>query len=136
MAAAARNKRVEIELNTESGPNGRSAGNAVGDSWLLTLAIFDLLDNAIRYTPMDGKAINLQISYNEKDWSLRVEDFGSGISPLDLERMQNLNYAEAAGSGLHGIALVKYVAKVHNGKLDIESRLGKGSVFTLTIPYF
>lgn len=136
MAAAARNKRVEIELNTETGPNGRSAGNAVGDPWLLTLAIFDLLDNAIRFTPMDGKAINLQITYNEKDWTFRVEDFGSGISPLDLERMQNLNYAEAAGSGLHGIALVKYVAKVHNGKLDIESRLGKGSVFTLTIPYF
>ena len=136
MAAAARNKRVEIELNTEGGSRGNNAGNAVGDPWLLTLAIFDLLDNAIRFTPMDGKAINVQIAYNEKDWSLRVEDSGSGISPLDLERMQNLNYAEAAGSGLHGIALVKYVAKVHNGKLDIESRLGKGSVFTLTIPYF
>ena len=136
MAAAARNKRVEIELNTEGGSRGNNAGNAVGDPWLLTLAIFDLLDNAIRFTPMDGKAINVQIAYNEKDWSLRVEDSGSGISPLDLERMQNLNYAEAAGSGLHGIALVKYVAKVHNGKLDIDSRLGKGSVFTLTIPYF
>ena len=136
MAAAARNKRVEIELDAGSSPNGRTSGNAVGDPWLLTLAIFDLLDNAIRFTPMDGKSINVQISYNDKDWSLRVEDFGSGISPLDLERMQNLNYTEAAGSGLHGIALVKYVAKVHNGKLDIESRLGKGSVFTLTIPYF
>ena len=136
MAAAARNKRVEIELDTEGGSRGNNAGNAVGDPWLLTLAIFDLLDNAIRFTPMDGKAINVQIAYNEKDWSLRVEDSGSGISPLDLERMQNLNYAEAAGSGLHGIALVKYVAKVHNGKLDIDSRLGKGSVFTLTIPYF
>ena len=50
--------------------------------------------------------------------------------------MTQKQLAEAAGSGLHGIALVKYVAKVHNGKLDIESRLGKGSVFTLTIPYF
>lgn len=136
MAAAARNKRVEIELNTEGGTKGNSAGNAVGDPWLLTLAFFDLLDNAIRFTPMDGKAINVQISYNENDWALRIEDFGSGISPLDLERMQNLNYAEAAGSGLHGIALVKYAAKVHNGKLDIDSRLGKGSVFTLTIPYY
>lgn len=136
MAAAARNKRVEIELGTDSGSKGRSAGKAVGDSWLLTLAIFALLDNAIRFSPMDGKAISLQIAYNETDWTLRVEDSGSGISPLDLERMQNLNYAEAAGSGLHGIALVKYVAKVHNGKLDIESRLGKGSVFTLTIPYY
>ena len=44
--------------------------------------------------------------------------------------------AEAAGNGLHGIALVKYVAKAHNGKLEIESRLGKGSVFILTIPYY
>lgn len=136
MAAAARNKRVEIELDTESGTKGKTSGNAVGDPWLLTLAIFDLLDNAIRFTPMDGKAISVQIAYNESDWSLRVEDSGTGISPLDLEQMQALNYAEAAGSGLHGIALVKYVAKVHNGKLQIESRLGKGSVFTLTIPYY
>ncbi len=136
MAAAARNKRIEIELDTESGSKGNSSGNAFGDPWLLTLAIFDLLDNAVRFTPMDGKAINIQISYNESDWSLRVEDFGAGISPLDLERIQALNYAEAAGSGLHGIALVKYVAKVHNGRLQIESRLGKGSVFTLTIPYY
>lgn len=136
MASSARNKRVEIELNTENGSKGKTSGNAVGDPWLLTLAIFDLLDNAIRFTPMDGKAINVQIAYNESDWSLRVEDFGTGISPLDLEQMQALNYAEAAGSGLHGIALVKYVAKVHNGKLQIESRLGKGSIFTLTIPYY
>ena len=135
MAALARNKRVEIELDTEAGSKENSSGTVVGDPWLLTLSIFDLLDNAIRFTPMDGKAISVQIAYNESDWSLRVEDFGSGISPLDLERIQALNYAEAAGSGLHGIALVKYVAKVHSGKLQIESRLGKGSVFTLTIPY-
>lgn len=136
MASAARNKRIEIEVDTEGGTRENVSGNAVGDPWLLTLAIFDLLDNAIRFTPMDGKAITVQIAYNENDWSLRVEDFGTGISPLDLEHIQALNYAEAAGSGLHGIALVKYVAKVHNGKLQIESRLGKGSVFTLTIPYF
>lgn len=135
-ATAARKKRIGIELNTDAGSKGRSAGNAVGDPWLLTLAIYDLLDNAIRFTPMDGKAINVSIQYNDNDWSLRVEDFGSGISPLDLEQMQEKNYAEAAVSGLTGIALVKYVAKVHNGKLEIESRLGKGSVFTLTIPYY
>ncbi len=136
LAAAARNKRVEIELNTDSGAKSRSAGKAVGDPWLLTLAIYDLLDNAIRFTPMDGKPISISIGYGESEWMLSVEDFGSGISPLDLERMQELNYAEAAGSGLHGIALVKYVAKAHNGKLSIDSRLGRGSIFTLTIPYF
>ncbi len=136
LAAAARNKRVEIELNTDSGNKGSSAGNAVGDPWLLTLAIYDLLDNAIRFSPMNGKPINIGIEYGENEWTLRVEDSGAGISPLDLERMQELNYAEAAVSGLHGIALVKYAAKVHNGKLSIDSRLGRGSIFTLTIPYF
>lgn len=134
-AASARKKRIEIELDTDAGAKGRTAGNAVGDPWLLTLAVYDLLDNAIRFTPMDGKPIRVSILYNEKDWSLRVEDFGSGIAPLDLEQMQAQNYAEAAAGGLRGIALVKYVAKAHNGKLEIESRLGKGSVFTLTIPY-
>lgn len=136
LASAGRNKRVEILLETDPGTAGNSSGNAVGDPWLLTLAIYDLLDNAIHFTPMDGKPISIRISYGEHEWSLRVEDFGTGISPLDLERIRNLNYVEAAGSGLHGIALVKYVAKAHNGRLDIESRLGKGSVFTLTIPYY
>ena len=136
LAAAARNKRVEIELNTDTGSKGRYTGKAVGDPWLLTLAIYDLLDNAIRFTPMDGKPVSVFIQYNDNDWMLRVEDFGAGISPLDLERMRELNYAEAAGNGLHGIALVKYVAKAHNGKLEIESRLGKGSIFILTIPYY
>ena len=136
LAAAARKKRVEIELSTDSGSKGSSAGNAVGDPWLLTLAIFDLLDNAITYSPMDGKPISVRILYGENDWTLQVEDFGTGISPLDLEQMQSQNYIEAAGSGLHGIALVKYVAKAHNGKLLIESRLGKGSTFTMTIPYY
>ena len=131
MASQARKKRVEIELNTDP---GSSAGNAVGDPWLLTLAIYDLLDNAIRFSSIDGKPISVQIAFGENEWTLSVEDFGAGISPLDLERMRELNYAEAAGSGLHGIALVKYVAKAHNGKLQIESRLGKGSRFTLTIP--
>ena len=135
MASVARNKRVEIELDTESGAKGNTAGNAVGDSWLLTLAVFDLLDNAIRFTPMDGKPIQVRIVYHENDWELQVEDFGAGIAPLDLERIRSLNYAEAVGSGMHGIALVKYIAKAHNGRLWIESRLGKGSVFTLTIPY-
>ena len=135
MASVARNKRIEIELDTESGPKGNTTGRAVGDSWLLTLAVFDLLDNAIRFTPMDGKPIRVRIAYNENDWELQVEDFGAGIAPLDLERISSLNYAEAVGNGMHGIALVKYIAKVHNGRLQIESRLGKGSVFTLTIPY-
>ena len=136
LAPAARKKRVEIELNTDSGSKGHTAGRAVGDSWLLTLAIYSLLDNAIRFSKMDGKAINVQILYDENDWKLRVEDFGAGISPLDLEKMQEQSCAEASSSGQHGIALVKYVAKAHNGKLLIESRLGKGSVFTLTIPYY
>ena len=137
MAAAARKKRVEIELVTEDpGNKGSSAGNALGDPWLLTLAIYDLLDNAIRFSQMDGKAINVRIVFGEAEWTLTVEDFGAGISPLDLERIRELNYAEAAGSGLRGIALVKYAAKAHNGRLQIESRLGKGSSFTLTIPYF
>ena len=136
LAPAARKKRVEIDLSTDNGSKGHFSGKTVGDPWLLTLAFYNLLDNAIHYSQMDGKAISVQILYDDDDWKFRVEDFGTGISPLDLERMQEQSYAEAAGSGLNGIALVKYVAKAHNGKLMIESRLGKGSVFTLMIPNY
>ena len=85
---------------------------------------------------MDGKPIQVSIKYNETDWTLRVEDFGSGISPLDLEKLQEQTDLDAAGNGIRGLALVKYTAKVHNGKLLMESRLGKGSAFTLVIPYY
>ncbi len=136
LSPAARNKRVEIEMNATSGENGHVAGKAVGDPWLLSLSIFNLINNAVNASKMDGKPIQVSIKYNENDWTLRVEDFGSGISPLDLEKLQEQTDLDAAGNGIRGLALVKYTAKVHNGKLLMESRLGKGSAFTLVIPYY
>ncbi len=136
LSPAARNKRVEIEMNATSGANGNVGGKAVGDPWLLSLSIFNLINNAVNASKMDGKPILVSIKYNEADWTLRVEDFGSGISPLDLEKLQEQTDLDAAENGIRGLSLVKYTAKVHNGKLLMESRLGKGSAFTLVIPYY
>lgn len=136
LSPAARNKRVEIEMNATSGESGHVNGKAVGDPWLLSLAIFNLINNAVNASKMDGKPIFVSIKYNETDWTLRVEDFGNGISPLDLEKLQEQTDLDAAGNGIRGLSLVKYTAKVHNGKLLMESRLGKGSAFTLVIPYY
>ncbi len=136
LSPVARNKRVEIEMNATSGASGHVSGKAVGDPWLLSLSIFNLINNAVNASKMDGKPILVTIKYNETDWTLRVEDFGSGISPLDLEKLQEQNDLDAAENGIRGLSLVKYTAKVHNGKLLMESRLGKGSTFTLVIPYY
>lgn len=135
LASAARNKHIEIEQSIRFEEEKRSAGKALGSHWMLTLAVFNLLDNAIRYSKTDGKPVQLEAVYGETEWSLIVRDFGIGIAPLDLEKIREAPLDDGV-TELKGIHFVRYVAEVHHGTLDIESRLGKGSTFTLHIPYY
>ena len=139
LAALARTKRVALEMNTDKKPEGPSSGSAVGDAWLLTLAIYDLLENAIRFSRTDGRPIQINLVYAEKYWSLSVEDFGIGIAPLDLETIRDMSLLETIPedeSTLSGIPFVKYAVQIHRGTFTVESNLGKGSLFKIEIPYF
>jgi signal transduction histidine kinase len=111
----------------------------MGDTVRLKELFFNLLDNAIKYTPSGGK-IKLSLTAQNKSIKIVVKDTGIGISqehlPFIFERFYRVNKAHSegdSGSGL-GLAICKHVAELHKGQIQAESHLGEGSVFTVILP--
>jgi two-component system phosphate regulon sensor histidine kinase PhoR len=102
-------------------------------------AIRNLLTNAVRYTPEGGRiAVHWRIEGGEG--CLTVRDSGIGIAAEHLPRLTERFYRvdrgrsrDSGGTGL-GLAIVKHVMQHHGGELQVESRLGEGSAFTLRLP--
>jgi len=127
----------QIDLTFEPSPGNSPLIEA--DQALLHQAIYNLVDNAIKYTDAGGKVtVSIKVKPSEIAWV--VQDTGIGISPLDLPRVFERFFRPAGrrssqhkGSGL-GLTIVKSIAEHHGGSVKAESQLGKGSTFTLTIP--
>lgn len=104
----------------------------------LQRALSNLLSNALRHTPPGG-AIALYATAKEGNVLLSVEDNGEGISaehlPHIFDRFYRVDAARsnAENTGL-GLALVKTIAEMHGGKIQVASEEGKGSRFTLVLP--
>jgi two-component system phosphate regulon sensor histidine kinase PhoR len=109
---------------------------AVGNQ--LKRLIQNLVDNAIKYTPAGG-TVDLTFSSERPDMvSLEVADTGIGISPEHQSRVFDRFYRvdpshTIPGTGL-GLSIVKEIATAHGGDVQLTSRPGKGSVFTVTLP--
>jgi signal transduction histidine kinase len=130
----AANKQVSITLDVPD-----TLVPIEADPTLLRQAVANLVDNAIKYTPPQGR---VRISAGQTDGlqQFRVEDSGVGIAPADQPRLfekfyraRGMETARERGSGL-GLAIVKSIAEQHGGRVMVESRLGSGSVFTLEVP--
>ncbi len=96
-----------------------------------------LLDNAFKYTPATGK-VEIVGSLNGGTVTIAVADTGIGIPPGDLPRIfERFHRAENArfrsGAGL-GLAIAQRIAEQHGGKIEVESVLGQGSRFLVTLP--
>ena len=96
-----------------------------------------LLDNAFKYTAGDGR-VEVIGALNEETVAVTVSDTGIGIASTDLPRIFDRFYrAENArswpGAGL-GLAIAQRIAEQHGGELRVESELGQGSCFTVTLP--
>lgn len=106
------------------------------DRALLELALSNLLDNALKFTPSGG-AVKIGAGQGEGAVRLWVRDNGSGIGPQDLphvfERFYRGRQVEAEGSGL-GLAMVQSVVQAHGGQVTVESEPGAGSQFTIELP--
>jgi PAS domain S-box-containing protein len=109
------------------------------DAVLLRQAIGNLVDNAIKYSHQDGQVRVVVSQTQEQQW-IRVEDDGIGIAPSDLARIFERYYrghqaerTQVEGPGL-GLSIAKSIAERHRGRIDVESRLGEGSIFTLVVP--
>lgn len=122
---------ISLELESESGLSGNEAD--------LRSAISNLILNAIKYTPADGK-IQVRWSVNSKEARIDIADNGPGIPREHIPRLTERFYRvdgihaqSRPGTGL-GLAIVKHALLRHDGELKIESRLGKGSCFTCCFP--
>ena len=109
------------------------------DSALLEQAMYNLVENAIKYTPQDGR-VSVTLKISGDGIQFEVEDTGIGIAPIDQPRLFEKFYRggqrearEQKGSGL-GLAIVRSIAERHGGKVWLESQLGRGSTFFLQTP--
>lgn len=101
--------------------------------------IVNLLSNAVKFTPKGGKITVLIMDKGEKV-EIIVEDTGTGISKEDqefifnrFEQGQNRKFTNISSSGI-GLTLVKYLVELHNGEIRLESEVGKGSRFIISLP--
>src|SRR6266704_3390455 len=103
--------------------------------------ILNLLTNAVKYTPAGG-SVRLQLGPSNGRVTLTVADSGVGIAPGDLphifDRFWRADSArtrtgERSGTGL-GLAICKWIAEAHGGRIDVQSRPGRGTTFTVTLP--
>ncbi len=110
------------------------------DRALLQQAVYNLVENAIKYTPENG-AVRVRLRTRPEGIQFEVQDNGIGVSPADqvrlFEKFFRGSQREARaqrGSGL-GLAIVRSIAERHGGKVWLESQLGQGSVFYLLVPF-
>jgi len=101
------------------------------------LAIQNLLANAMKYSPNGGK-IELNVSSDGADLILSVSDEGIGIAKDDINKLfepfyRGSNCETIPGTGL-GLSLLRQAIELHNGKISVDSELGKGTTFTIIIP--
>ncbi len=109
------------------------------DKTKMDLAITNLLENAIKYTPEHGK-ISLSVEAGDKFIKVRMKDNGVGIPKNDLPKLftkffraVNVIRMQTEGSGL-GLFMVKNIIKRHGGEIMVNSEEGKGTEFIFTLP--
>lgn len=109
------------------------------DQALLHQAVYNLVENAVKYTPKGGE-VTINLLSDAEALTFAVRDSGIGIQPEDMKRLFEKFYRgthrEALaqrGTGL-GLAIVKSIAERHGGKVWADSELGAGSTFFLQVP--
>lgn len=110
-----------------------------GSRRLLERAVYNLVENAIRYNHPGG-AVTVRLLRQEDGCTVQVEDTGPGIPPEAKERIFEPFYrvdksrSRALGGAGLGLALVREIAQLHGGTVEAESAPGQGSVFRLHLP--
>ncbi len=102
----------------------------------ITQLLINLLGNAFSFTPQNG-TVALSAFLESENIVFRVEDTGCGISPEELPLVTEKFY-KGKSSNSHtglGLSICDEIVKLHNGSLDIESQLDKGTIVTVRIPY-
>ncbi len=127
-------KNLQVEINVREG-----IPDIKGNRFLLEQMLVNLIDNAVKYTPERG-SVNINAYSEDSNITLEISDTGIGIPKENLNRIFERFYRvdktrsrKLGGTGL-GLSIVKHIAIIHNGKIDVESEVGKGSRFIITLP--
>ncbi|HEX7023895.1 MAG TPA: HAMP domain-containing sensor histidine kinase [Gemmatimonadales bacterium] len=112
-----------------------------GDRNRIRQLLLNLVTNAVKYTPPGGE-VSLGLSDQDESVTITVGDTGIGIAAGDLPHIFDRFWradparsraAESPGSGL-GLAITKWIAEAHGGSISVQSRPGRGTLFTVTLP--
>jgi signal transduction histidine kinase len=102
--------------------------------------LFNLVSNAVKFTPSGSIAINARCDRRERVARIAVSDTGIGIAPQEQERIfEDFRQADSSmarkygGAGL-GLSISRRLAHMLGGRIDLKSGLGQGSTFTLVLP--
>ena len=110
-----------------------------GDRDKLMVTLHNLLGNALKYTPAQGR-VTVALRTDASHVVVEVTDTGIGVRPEEHQqifekfyRAKDPRVAKITGTGL-GLALAREIARLHGGDVAVQSELDKGSTFTLTLP--
>jgi two-component system, OmpR family, phosphate regulon sensor histidine kinase PhoR len=128
-----KNKEINVELDVQE-----PFPHIKADSFKLEQMLINLIDNAVKYT--DKGKIKISLKAMDKMIKIEIEDTGIGIPEKDLSRIFERFYVvdksrsrKSGGTGL-GLSIVKHIILAHNGKIDIESKVGSGTKFSIVLP--
>jgi signal transduction histidine kinase len=134
LLSPASNKKISVELKADS-----SIENIRADKTKLRQILFNLISNAIKFTPKNGK-VTVSASKKDEMLEIKVSDTGTGLLKDYYEKMFTpLAHADpskvlkSGGAGL-GLYIVKNLIDLQGGKICVDSEVGKGSSFTFTVP--
>jgi signal transduction histidine kinase len=113
----------------------------LADERYLRMAIENLISNALKYSE-SGRPVKITIAARKELVLLAVRDYGVGISEEDIQklfkkftRIPNSLSRSVGGSGL-GLFLAEQIMIAHDGDIEVDSKVGKGSIFTITMPTY
>src|SRR5438477_1747943 len=130
-------QKARLQVLTDLQPGLQPAWS---DRQKVTQIVLNLLTNAIKFTPLGHVKVIVRGDEERREVRIAVEDTGIGIAPQDHERVfedfrqaDNSVTREYGGAGL-GLAICRRLAKMLDGRIELQSRVGRGSTFTVVIP--
>ncbi len=100
--------------------------------------LMNLISNAVKFTPEKGR-VSVNVQRRDIDWVISVSDTGTGIPKEELPKIFDPFYRvnrpgqHVQGTGL-GLAIVNKIVKLHNGLIEVESKVDNGTTFTISLP--
>jgi len=127
----AENKKITLRKSIQP-----HVANFWGDKDRMFECLFNLVDNAIKYSPTSS-IVDITVSETQDKLRFTVEDRSAGIEPENIEKLftkyERLIEGKQTGTGL-GLVITKDLVELHKGHIWVESELGKGSKFIFAIP--